>query len=252
MQLKINGKKVFFTSLGNGPQILILPGWTHDHNVWQAIQSILSNHYQVIILDFPGFGESEYDPNIKDLNGYAKFLSKVIRELNLKEYIILGHSFGGAAAIKTLALNPEIKPRILILVDSSGIRRLHPKKIVGLFLAKAGKLTFQLPGLKNLYQPARRLLYKTLKETDYIESGKLKQTFIRVVNDNIEGQLDKIKTKTFIIWGKNDTVTPISEANIFQRKIANAKLTIMDNCSHFPFLDKPQEFCKIVTEFVNE
>lgn len=252
MQLKINGKKVFFTCLGSGKQLLILPGWMHDHAVWQYVQTLLSRNFQVAVLDFPGFGESEKDPGIKDLNDYAHFLAKVIRELNLKDCVVLGHSFGGAVAIKTLALSKELPINKLILTDSSGIRRLHPKKIIGLFLAKSGKVAFSLPGLRRFRNPARRFLYKTIKETDYLDSGPLKQTFVRVVNDNIEGLLDKITSKTLIIWGQNDSVTPISEAKIINSKIKNSKVTVIKNATHFPFLEKPEEFCKIVTDFINE
>lgn len=252
MQLKINGKKVFFSSIGSGKQLLILPGWMHDHVVWQHVQTVLSHNFQVTVLDFPGFGESERDPSIKDLNDYAHFLTKVTRELSLKDFTILGHSFGGAVAIKTLALSKDLPVNKLILTDSSGIRRLHPKKIIGLFLAKSGKVAFSLPGLRRFRNPARRFLYNTIKETDYLDSGPLKQTFVRVVNDNIEGLLDKINNKTLIIWGQNDNVTPMSEAKIINAKIKNSKVTVINNATHFPFLEKPEEFCKIVTDFINE
>lgn len=252
MQLKINGKKVFFSSLGSGKQLLILPGWMHDHTVWQHVQKELSHQFQVTVLDFPGFGESEHDPKIKDLSDYAHFLTKVIRELGLKDSTILGHSFGGAVAIKTLALSKELPISKLILTDSSGIRRLHPKKIIGLFLAKSGRVAFSLPGLRRFSNPARRFLYNTLKETDYLDSGRLKQTFVRVVNDNIEGLLDKISNSTLILWGQNDSVTPISEAKTLHSKIKNSRLIVINEASHFPFLDKPEEFCKIVTDFINE
>lgn len=252
MQLKINGKKVFFTSLGSGRQLLILPGWMHDHAVWQHAQTLLSRNFQVTVLDFPGFGESEHNSDIKDLSGYAHFLNKVIRELGLKDFTLLGHSFGGAVAIKTLSLSPELPVSRLILVDSSGIRRFHPKKIIGLFLAKAGKITFSLPGLRRFSNPARHFLYKNLKETDYLDAGRLKQTFIRVVNDNIAGLLDKISNHTLILWGKNDSVTPMSEAKTLHSKIKNSQLIVINDASHFPFLEKPDEFCKIVTDFINE
>lgn len=251
MQLKINGKKVFFTTFGRGKQLLILPGWTHDHKVWEHAQTLLSKNFQVTVLDFPGFGESEHDNSIKDLNGYAHFLNKVIREVDFKDFAILGHSFGGAVAIKTLSLYPTITAGKLILVDSSGIRHLHPKKIIGLFLAKTGRVAFSLPILRRFSNPARHFLYKSLKETDYLDSN-LKQTFVRIVNDNIEGLLDKIYNNTLILWGQNDSVTPISEAKILHNKIKNSQLVVIREASHFPFLEQPNEFCKTVTDFINE
>lgn len=252
MQLKINGKKVFFTSLGSGKQLLILPGWMHDHSVWQHVQTLLSRNLQVTVLDFPGFGESENNPKIKDLNGYAHFLNKVIKELNLNDFVLLGHSFGGAVAIKTLALYPKLPITKLILADSAGIRHFHIKRILGFLLATGGKPIFSLPIIKTYTSQARRLLYGTLKEEDYLNAGPLKSVLSRVAKENLEGVFDKVNTPTLVVWGKKDNATPLEHAKIFNEKIKNSKLVVIKNATHFPFLEQPVEFCKIVTDFINE
>lgn len=252
MQLKINGKKVFFTSLGSGKQLLLLPGWMHDHSVWQHVQTLLSRNFQVTVLDFPGFGESENNPDIKDLNGYAHFLKKVIAELGLKNFTLLGHSFGGAVAIKTLALYPKLPITKLILADSAGIRHFHIKRILGFLLAKGAKPIFSLPIIKTYTNQARRLLYGTLKEEDYLNAGPLKTVFTRIIKENLEGVLDKIIVPTLIIWGEKDNAMPLEHTKIMQSRIKNSKLVVIKNATHWPFLEQPVEFCKIVTDFINE
>lgn len=252
MQLKINGKKVFFTTLGSGKQLLILPGWMHDHKVWENTQNILSRNFQVTVLDFPGFGESEHDPKIKDLSDYSRFLEKVVRELGLHDFILLGQSFGGSVAIKTIALNSYFSVSKLILVDSAGVRGFHLKQLIGFILAKGGRPIFSLPVIRTYAHQAKRLLYGVLREKDYFTAGPLKSVLSRVLKENLEGVLDKIKIPTYIIWGEKDNVTPFDHAKIFNGKIKNSRLTVVKNSTHWPFMEQPDEFCKIVTDFINE
>lgn len=252
MQLKINGKKVFFTTLGSGKQLLILPGWMHSTKSWAQIQFNLSHYFQVTVTDFPGFGESELNTTIKDLNGYAHFLHKVITELGLKNFTLLGQSFGGAVAIKTLSLYPNLPTEKLILVDSAGIKHFHFKKLVGFILAKGGQRIFSLPLIKNYAPQARSFFYRVLKEEDYLTAGPLKAALSSIVKEHLSGILDRIQIPTLIIWGKNDNVTPLSDAKILQQKIKNSKLEIIPNASHWPFLEQPDEFCRLVKEFAYE
>lgn len=252
MQLKINGFKVYYSSLGSDTPLVVLPGWAHDHNVWLRFQHSLSNKLNVIVIDFPGFGDSQLNPKIKSLDDYARFLEKVLQEIEIKDYYLLGHSFGGAVALKMLSLNPNLPVKKLILCDASGIRRFHPKKLLGLILAKSGKMAFSLPLLKKWHEPMKKILYKRFGETDYLNAGPLQTVFTRIVNENLEGILDRIKIPAAIIWGRKDNITPNSLAHILNQKIINSKLYFIDNAGHFPFLDQPQQFDTLIGKIISE
>lgn len=252
MQLKINGKKVYFTSLGSGKQILILPGWMHDHKVWELAQQELAKHFQVLVLDFPGFGDSQLDPSIKDLNDYARFLKKVVDELCLKDFILLGHSFGGSVAIKILSLYPKLPIEKLILCDSAGIKKFNIKQIIGLILAKGGKPIFTLPVFRTYALQVKRMLYGLLNEKDYFNAGPLKSVMSRILKENLEGVLDKITVSTLIIWGEKDNVTPLSHAQVLRKRIKGSKLILVSKSTHWPFMENVVDFTRFVKDFVYE
>jgi pimeloyl-ACP methyl ester carboxylesterase len=252
MQLKINGRKIYFSSSGSGKKLLILPGWMHDHYIWEKTQEELSRNFQVIVLDFPGFGDSQLDNSIKDLNGYAHFTKKVIEELDLNNFVILGHSFGGSVAIKTLSLFPKLPVEKLILVDSACIRKFNLKQIFGLILAKSGKPIFSLPVLRSYAHQVKNMLYGALNEHDYLNAGPLKTAMSRLIKENLEGVLDKIKIPTLIVWGENDSVTPISHAKILNHKIPKSQLIFLKNSTHWPFIEQIHDFCNTVYKFIYE
>ena len=98
----------------------------------------------------------------------------------------------------------------------------------------------------------KKILYKRLGETDYLNAGPLKTVFTRIVNENLEGILDKITVPTFIIWGRKDNITPMSLAKVLNQKIKNSQLEIVENAGHFPFLDRPEELNLLVKKILKE
>jgi len=61
-----------------------------------------------------------------------------------------------------------------------------------------------------------------------------------------------IKSPTLIVWGENDKITPLDEGKLIARTIPGAKIEIIKNTGHFPFLEKPEEFIRLIREFCLE
>lgn len=252
MVVNIDGLKINFNVFGKGRSLILLHGWGCDSKIWESTMLYLSSFAKVVSLDLPGFGKSGFPKKPWPLSNYARILKKIIKELRLEKPIILGHSFGGQIAIKFAVCCPKLVDK-LILVDSAGIK---PKKGISwwlLFLtAKIGKLPFQVPPFSFLFQNFRRIFYKSIKRTDYLEAGKLKETFLLVIKEDITPLLSKISAPTLIIWGEEDKEVPLKSAQTLLSKIPHSKLHTFENCGHFPFLEKPKEFTKTVEKFVKK
>ena len=225
--------------------IVFLHGWGLSSKILKPFYHYFKNDFTVYFLDLPGFGDSPIKkPMI--LKDYADFVYDFIKDNNIKEPIIIGHSFGGAVAAKLAILHPEIMSK-LILVGASAIRQPRQKMI---FIKKTADL------LKPLFpEKLRKFVLKLLKldQTDYaqIESPELKETFKNVIAEDLKPYLSSIKLPTLVIWGEKDAVTPISEGKIIAENIPNAKLAVIKNTGHFMFLEKPDEFVKIIKEFIS-
>ena len=70
-------------------------------------------------------------------------------------------------------------------------------------------------------------------------------------NPSLPHYLTKVKTPTLIVWGKQDAIIPLECGEIYQQALPNAKLEVIDRCGHSPQVEKPQEFNKVVTEFLS-
>lgn len=79
----------------------------------------------------------------------------------------------------------------------------------------------------------------------------MKQSYLKIVNDHLDGEVSSVKNKTLLIFGDKDTATPIYMAKKLNKNIKNSELLIMKDCSHFAFIDKPFIFNSFIKEFLN-
>lgn len=243
--------KTFYQKMGQGRPVVVLHGWGISSSNFKAVQKYLSQRgYQVFNLDLPGFGRTEEPEEAWGVSDYANFVLEFARKHRLSHFFLVGHSFGGRIGIKLAASHPE-KLIGLVLVSSAGLRsRKTRKRLTFLFLAKIFGLIFSLPLIKKFKEKARRVLYRAARARDYLKlKGVMKQTFIKVVKEDLRPFLAQIKVPTLVVWGEKDQVTPLSDASIMKKEIRGAVLKVVEGADHRLPYQKPAEFSKIVLGF---
>ena len=242
--------------------IIILHGWGSSKEKWQAVKENLEKQgLKVIIPDLPGFKKETKLKNPWDLDDYVDwFKNKYETQPHLKEieprkdhrFFLLGHSFGGRIGIKYAAQHPE-KLKGLILVSAAGIkpkRNLQSRLISA--VARFGQRFSSLP----FYFSARKVFYRfILRRTDYIKSEEipnLKETFKKIIAEDLTDYLEKIKTPCLIIWGDKDKETLLADAYLMNKKIPNSKLEILKNIGHSPHRETPIDLANKVVNFIKQ
>ena len=79
--------------------------------------------------------------------------------------------------------------------------------------------------------------------------GVLRDTLVKSVNEDLSDEIQNIKVKSLIIWGDKDTSTPIDDAYYFKDNIIDSELHIINGAGHFPFVDEPFEYEKVLKEY---
>lgn len=248
----INGLEVNFKIGGEREPLLILHGWGGSSDSWIRVQEILANKgYKVICPDFPGFGKSKTPISPWNVDNYVDWLKDFINLLNLENFFLLAHSFGGRVAIRFATLYPE-KIKSLILCASAGIKpKPRPHQKIFRVLAKIGNALFSRKPFIRFQNGARNYFYMLLRQRDYLRAdGTMKKTIKKVLGEDLLSDLPKIKTKTLIIWGQDDKMVPLKYAYIFKEKIKNSELEILPKIGHSPHLEVPEKLSEIITHFL--
>lgn len=245
--LKINLKVV-----GQGEPILILHGWGSSIKSWLKVQEFLAEKgFKVIVPDLPGFGESSVPEKAWTVVDYKNFIIRLIKEMGLNQFSLLGHSFGGRISIKLAQKHPE-KIKSLILCNSSGIKlELDQKTKMIYSFSRLGNTLFSKRLFSRFRKLAKKIFYFFLRHKDYVKANKImRKTLKSVISEDLLPELSQIKARTLIVWGEKDDMVPLKAAYIFKEKIPNSELKIFPNVKHSPHKQIPEKLAETIIDFV--
>ncbi|MBO5349446.1 MAG: alpha/beta hydrolase [Clostridia bacterium] len=250
----INNLNINYIKKGNGKAVLILPGWGTTVNTYMPMINSISSYSTIYCLDMPGFGESE-EPNASwNLDNYVTFVINFIKNQNIKEVDLIGHSNGGRIIIKLMSQkNLNFKVNKIVLIGSAGI--VHKKTLSQKLKIKISKFCKKILELKPIKAICPNLISKlknSFGSEDYRNASPvMKQTLVQLIDQDLRELLPNISVPTLLIWGGNDTATPISDGEIMKKLIPDAGLIKVENCSHYVFLERPAYVNKIISTFLN-
>ena len=253
MQIKINGLNTNYIDEGIGRNVLLLHGWGANLQTMMPIFNILKDKCRVIALDLPGFGESDIPNEPWNSFDYAEFVKNFIDKFGIKDIILFGHSHGGRISI-ILSTKYDNLVKKLILIDSAG---LIPKRSVKYYFK-----VYSFKFLKILYTSFLKgdakdkkveKFYKRFGSVDYKSSqGIMRQTMVKVINDNLITLLSSIKVPTLLIWGENDEDTPLYMGKLMEERINDSGLIVLKGAGHFSYVDCYEQFKAIIIVFLKD
>lgn len=248
MQIVIDSLMTQYERMGKGKAVLILHGWGDSSAGWRRFSDELAKKFEVIAVDLPGFGGTQMPNEPWGISNYAAFVGSFLKKVKIQPFVIIGHSNGGAIAIRGLA-NKDFQTDKLVLLDSAGIRTeyLGRKKALRL-ITKTGKvLSRPLPS--SVRKRLRRKVYQSIG-SDMLVVERLQETFKLVVTDDVQQDAATLKLPTLLIYGEDDLSTPVQFGRMFHHLIGGSKFEVLPGAGHFAHLDQPTEVMQRIQEFI--
>lgn len=245
-EITINNIKINYQTFGSGTSFLVLHGWGSNSERWRAVaEKIAESGYKVIVPDLPGFGESQQLDRPWSPNDYCAFIEKFSDAIGIKEFYLMGHSFGGAIAAKFAIKFPQ-RINKLFLVAAACVREKTVKKKAFGVLSKIVKIFKFIP----YYDFFKKVAYKfIIKKSDYLSvDGVMKETYLNVIADDLSQFSGFIKVPTVIIGGDKDDSTPVENAHLLNQKIKNSKLVIIPGADHLLHKKIPEVLAQKILE----
>lgn len=253
MYKTVNNIRINYEQKGSGDLIVLLHGWGSNIKLFANLIDLLSKKYTVVAMDMPGFGESQEPPSAWCVDDYVDFVIDFLKDYDNKEIMFLGHSFGGRVIIK-LNSRENLPFRIskVILVDSAGI--MPPKsnkKSFRTYYYKFGKAILSNGLVQKIVPDALENFRKKMGSADYAAASPLmRQVLVKVVNEDLEPLIPNIKCPTLLVWGVNDTATPLSDGEKMEKLIKDSGLVKLENAGHYSFLEQQYTFNRVMCSFM--
>lgn len=249
MQIIVDKLLTNYTSSGKGRIVIIIHGWGDNSASFKRLQTDLASGYHVITIDIPGFGKSQPPATAWGLSEFSTFLAHFIKKLGYESiFAFIGHSNGGAILIRGMA-NNDLSADKLVLLSCAGIRQSkNSRRQLLKVITKTGKiLTLPLP--QSVKSRLQRKLY-TVAKSDMLVVESMKESFKKIVTDDVQLDATKIKVPTLLIYGEEDDQTPLSYAQQFKELIPDSSLEVLSGAGHFVQLDRPNEVKRAIESFL--
>jgi pimeloyl-ACP methyl ester carboxylesterase len=249
VKVVVNNLMINYSLSGQGKTVLLVHGWGDNINGLSGLIKDLSKSYQVIAIDMPGFGDSENPREPWGLSNYAGLLKDFLSKVGIRDlYAAIGHSNGGAVLLRATAL-PTIQPQKLVLLATAGVRTGHKtKRLMLKTLAKTGNVaTIWMP--ERYRQGLRKSLYGAAG-SDELAVPELKETFRRVVREDVQADAKKIKQSTLLIYAADDKAVPLSTGQTYNSLIKGSKLEVITHSGHFVHIDQPEQTLSLIRGFL--
>jgi pimeloyl-ACP methyl ester carboxylesterase len=236
---------------GEGRPLLFLHA-AGGAGVWHEFLERLSAGFDVVAPAHPGFGPSDELPEVEDMTDLVYHYIDVIDRLGLERPDIVGASFGGWIAAELAVAAPD-RVGSLTLLGPVGLR-LPDHPVADLFLMapeQLGPALFADPDRAAAMFPAGD------PDVEDILAAYRDQTALArfgwtpfLSNPKLERRLRRILAPTQVVWAADDAIVPMAHGHRYADSIPGARLTVVEDCGHAMYLERPAEFASIVGDFV--
>lgn len=256
-KLKINGTIITFQEYGDGIPLILLHGFAEDHQIWNGVITGLQNYARIICPDLPGYGDSEA-LETSSIDAMADMIYQLLREMNINNGIILGHSMGGYVALAMLEKYPEIFLGIGLIHSTSfadDAVKIDTRKKAITFMNNYGAKLFLETSIPDLYFDKEKN-----KENieNHIKTGA--STSVRKLTNDYEAMIKRPNRSSLIadclipvlfICGAHDKAVPLS-SSLKQAYLAKeSHFHILQQSAHMGILEEADQMLTILKHFIH-
>ena len=260
MKTRANYIELYYEMCGEGEPIVFAHGMMDDCTVWSSQVELLAKNHTVVTYDHRGYGSSDKPKGDYSVQTLANDLYSLIQELNLEKVTLVGHSLGGMTALIFTLDHPD-KVSKLVLVDTAAGFSFGARAVARVFMPLFGIFIFVLPiktvarlgGSFRFYKPSKQLIEDSVDRAMKMSKYAGYRCFGEFTGHyDIRERISEISVPTLIIVGDKDRATPLGMSQYMNSRITGSELQIMSDCSHMTMSDKPEEFNRILEEFIGQ
>jgi len=254
MRIRVNGVELHYEEHGDGDPIVLLHGWLDNATVWDAQVEFLAKAHKVIAYDHRGHGRSERPKGDYSVRTLADDLHALARSLGLGKVALVGHSLGSMTALTFGLAHPDVVSRLVLA--SSTARLSAAARVLGNVVATLNPVVpyrrlVRLTQRSGFYRPTEELLSRAYKRAMMTSRYAAFECMKAFTGDyDLRGRLAEVAAPTLIVVGEKDFGTTVEMARYLNSHIKGSQLHVIPDCGHGLMEERPEEFNRVVGEWL--
>lgn len=227
---------------GKGKPVLFLHGYLScKESFYYQIYALERENFFAVAPDMPSFGASGIITSPWSVGDYADWLEDFINTCGIAGADVVAHSFGARVALKLFSEKPRLCGK-LIITGGAGIVKPRTAQYI--------KKVRRYRRVKKLFP---RFAERRFGSEEYRTlSPLMRESYKKIVNEDLRACAKKIESRTLLIYGNRDTVTPADEEGAtFGRLIPDSSLKVIDG-GHFCFSENSEKFNALMLGFFKD
>ncbi|HKN93208.1 MAG TPA: alpha/beta fold hydrolase [Thermoleophilaceae bacterium] len=269
-ELEVAGRRVNYVDMGSGdePPVVFVHGLGGAWQNWLENIPHVAQERRALALDLPGFGRSEMPRHEISISGYGRCVHSFCEQLGLEQVVLVGNSMGGFVAAEAAIQFPQLVER-LTLVSAAGVSIANLMRrpavtwgrvaaALGSYGAANSHAAVTRPVIRHLSlgfvmrHPTRLRTDLCWEQVHASGTPGFRDALEALLDYDFRDHLGEISCPTLIVWGKEDMMVPVKDADEFERLIPNSRKVLMDDTGHVPMLERPVKFNDCLMEFLAE
>ena len=265
--VQVNGLRIRYITAGSGPPLVLVHGLLGFSMSWSENIAQLAKRYTVYAVDMPNLGYSERKKVDASLDGHTKWLVAFLDTLQLPQVDIIASSHGGGMVMNFGVLYPH-RWKKLVLVSPVNPYSEVDRWLVDAMQSLPGRLfahqltkmpyAIRKHWLVRMYTDLERALPGTVEE--YTRAAKSNETIDHVLRilktwfadmQKLDARLDELNGRDIhLVWGEKDKIVPVASGRKLRERL-HVPLTVIPDCGHLPYEEKPEEFNSVMSSIFN-
>ncbi len=251
--------KLFYREMGQGRPLVILHGLFGSSDNWLSIAKTLSEHYKVYLVDQRNHGQSPHDSEF-NYAVLAEDLNTFLKDNNIENPLIIGHSMGGKAAMEFAVRYPQKWEKLIVVDIAPKAYKVHHDQILdGLNALNLATLTSRNEADEQLskWVPEMGVRQFLLKNLARDNSGFVWKINLPIITQNIEiighglSKRLEVEKPVLFIRGENSHYIKDEDFELIAQYFPSAKISTIANAGHWVHAEQPDEFISVVQNFIN-
>jgi len=267
-RIRVAGRQLSYVELGEGeePPVVFVHGLGGNWQNWLENLPRVGQDRRVVAVDLPGFGDSEMPADKISIGGYARWVEELCQRLELGPVVVVGSSMGGFIGAEMAISYPQRVERLVLTaaagISSANLHRTPTLTVArmttafGTFTAARAPEIVTRPRLRHValspvVRHPSRLATDLLLE---VMQGSGKPGYVAALDAllsyDFRDRLPEIGCPTLLIWGEEDILVPVADADEFERLIPDSTKVVLEETGHGPMFERPEAFNGVLLNFL--